>query len=331
MGRGKGPQFVSHCDLCAEQTSKTHVYTKVGYRILRCDRCGLVSTDYSNQDTDLAAIYDEGYFEGGQTDGYADYGSAESVFRKQFFHRVKEIQNHQDSGRLLDIGCAYGFFLEEAGRVFKSTGVDLSAHGVQEAQKRGLDARLGTIDKMGFESESFDVVTLWDTIEHLPSPRTVLEGVFELLKPGGLLVVSTGDVDSILSKLTRSHWRLLTPPQHTFYFSKRTLRSLSESVGFATRKLAYEWRYIPLGLGLYQLTSRVLHRPMPTLGMSLGVYVNLFDVMTLWAVKPYPRRDGPSRPAGANQQAGDPVEEKTWGYPGKTRGGKATGPTLGRA
>jgi hypothetical protein len=100
------------CPACLTRTEHRLLYTKNGCDILRCAACGLGRAQAN--DFDPGAYYTEDYFSGGQADGYADYRGAEPVLRREFANTVEFIRQFRDGGRLLDVGCAYGFFLQEA-------------------------------------------------------------------------------------------------------------------------------------------------------------------------------------------------------------------------
>ena len=100
------------CPACGALTPHRYLYAKNGCDILRCAQCGLGRADATHFDP--AAYYTDDYFSGGHADGYADYRGAEPVLRREFARTVDFIRRHRAGGKLLDIGCAYGFFLQEA-------------------------------------------------------------------------------------------------------------------------------------------------------------------------------------------------------------------------
>src|SRR5262249_29294501 len=104
------------CPACAAPTEHRLLYSKNGSDILRCEQCGLGRAQASGFDP--GTYYTDDYFSGGHADGYADYRGAEPVLRREFAGTVDFIRRHREGGRLLDVGCAYGFFLEEAKRFY---------------------------------------------------------------------------------------------------------------------------------------------------------------------------------------------------------------------
>src|SRR5262249_42933072 len=113
------------CPACAQPTEHRLLYSKNGCDILRCPPCGLGRAPAGGFDP--GSSYTDDYFSGGHADGYADYRGAEPVLRREFAGTVDFIRRHRDSGRLLDVGCAYGFFLQEAKRAFDVSGIEIAA------------------------------------------------------------------------------------------------------------------------------------------------------------------------------------------------------------
>ena len=283
----------SACVLCGgapEQHSV--VYRKWGYPILKCRACGLGSTLVSS-DFEPFYQYNRDYFHGssGYTDGsggYADYSGSEPVLRTEFRRCLFALRRHGcEAGRLLEIGCAYGFFLSEAQGYFDCHGIEIAKDAVDFCRSRGLEVHRGTpekelLDRLG----RFDAVVLLDVIEHLPAPLDTLRLATRHLRQGGAVMISTGDWDSYLSRLMRRHWRLMTPPEHLFFFSLTTLARMLEKVGLRIVHTDRPWKWVPLGLIAHQLGQRVgarvrlLEKP-----QRLALPINLFDAVRVIAVK----------------------------------------------
>src|SRR5688500_16629863 len=104
------------CPACGAATPHRYLYAKNGCDILRCTQCGLGRADAAHFDP--AAYYTGDYFSGGHADGYADYRGTEPVLRREFARTVDFIRHYRAGGKLLDVGCAYGFFLQEARKHF---------------------------------------------------------------------------------------------------------------------------------------------------------------------------------------------------------------------
>jgi 2-polyprenyl-3-methyl-5-hydroxy-6-metoxy-1,4-benzoquinol methylase len=148
-------------------------------------------------------------------------------------------------GRILDVGCSSGLFLELARREgWGPHGVELSERAVKAAKRNfGLNAFCGTLAQARFPDASFDAVTLWDDIEHFDDPKADLVEVARVTRPGGVLVISTPNCASLfhaighlMQRLTLGHARpllqLLYPDKHNTYFSPPTLAAMLRGAGF---------------------------------------------------------------------------------------------------
>ncbi len=143
-----------------------------------------------------------------------------------------------EPGRILDVGCAMGFFLVDARKAgWEVTGIEISEYSSACARKRFklniLTGELGDlVRKNEIETGSFDVVTIWDTLEHVQDPSGLLKAVNQVLKEEGLLFISTLNIDSLVSKADGKDWHFFAPPMHLFYFSERTLKGFLRKAGF---------------------------------------------------------------------------------------------------
>jgi 2-polyprenyl-3-methyl-5-hydroxy-6-metoxy-1,4-benzoquinol methylase len=147
--------------------------------------------------------------------------------------QVRLIQKYASGTNLLDIGCAQGFFLFSASKAgYTTRGIEISQDAAAYAIKEfGLDVEAKPFEELRFPESSFDVVTLWQVLEHVPYPLTVLKEVYRILKPGGLVVASTPNIESIPAKILRKKWwdikRL-----HINQFNTKTLADILHNAGF---------------------------------------------------------------------------------------------------
>ncbi len=226
------------CDLCGG-TSRRHLYDVNGYEIVECRTCGLVFVATLVAPEDLITLYDEPYYESPDAVGYGGYSEAEARKRHHDRTLLDEIEKLGRRGAMLEVGCAYGFFLDEArSRGWRVRGVEPSVHAADYArQKLGLDVSSTPFTDLPVEPESLDAIALWDVIEHLPNPRETVQSAREWLRFGGVIAISTGDVRSLSARIHGADWSLMTPPWHQFYFSRSTLRRLLEESGFEVVRL----------------------------------------------------------------------------------------------
>lgn len=269
------------CPACSEATAQRFLYSKNGCDILQCAECGLGRAQATGFDPD--AYYTGDYFSGGHADGYADYRGAEPVLRREFANTVDFIRKHRASGRLLDVGCAYGFFLQEARRFFDVAGIEIAEDAAAYCRQRGLRVFTGVADEGNLaQLGMMDVIVLLDVVEHLPSPHETLALCARYLTPGGLLMITTGDFASPYARLSSARWRLMTPPQHLWYFTRESIRRISHPLGLSMESYDHPWKVVPISLIAFQIRRMLGIRTTGTSTTSgVGLPVNLFDAMRI--------------------------------------------------
>jgi 2-polyprenyl-3-methyl-5-hydroxy-6-metoxy-1,4-benzoquinol methylase len=274
-------RVIRRCPACGCATSHEHLYTKQGCDILRCQACGLGRAEACG--FDAASYYNDEYFCGRHADGYADYVGAEFILRRQFARDVRRIRRLRPSGRLLEIGCAHGFFLQEAKRYFDVIGIELAAEAAAHCRRNGLNVITGAVCPDLLERVGpVDVVVMLDVIEHLPDPHEALSLCARRLRPGGLIVLTTGDFGSLAARCAGVGWRLMTPPQHLWFFTVESFRRWTPHLGMQLRAVDHPWKLVPLSLIAFQLARMTGRRWVtPSRVNRMGVPVNLFDAMRI--------------------------------------------------
>jgi len=251
------PEGESTCDcpLCGG-ARRRRLVTRRGFDVVRCRDCRLVYVWPQPTPAELEALYGSGGY-------HAEVDEAER--RRTFARRLRQIEKLEPRrGRVLDVGCSKGYFLDVArAEGWDAVGVELNAHAVDAARARGLDVRQGGLADQPFDEGSFDVVTLFDLLEHTADPRATLEACRRVLRPGGLLVVTTPNIDGLVPRVTwwlfartLGAWDHPTPPGHLVQFSRRTLRRALEGSGFEVVALRSE--HIPVGYSVGKLENSVM-------------------------------------------------------------------------
>jgi SAM-dependent methyltransferase len=235
------------CILCNGRHTK-RVLVKGSWSIVKCEGCGLVSVSghHAIGKAKLKDLYDKNYFTGETYNNYID----EYVERARLFNsKFSLLKRHLPRlGRLLDVGAATGFFLDVARRNgYEVFGIEISEFASAYAREHlNLNVITGQIENARFPSEYFDIITMWDVLEHLPNPVQALQHARRLLKPSGILVIETLDVNCLNARILRGRWPLYTPPLHLFYFSKTTLGLILSRTGFRMSDVIPIQTYSPL-------------------------------------------------------------------------------------
>jgi 2-polyprenyl-3-methyl-5-hydroxy-6-metoxy-1,4-benzoquinol methylase len=287
------------CNLCEAPIGpgQRPRWVKDGYEVFQCSSCGLFFRGDLPTPEELLSIYAPGYFrreEGGDANGYADYLSDEFEHRLTARRRVDRLDSASRRGRLLDVGAAAGFFIDEAqAQGWKAQGVDVSPDmSAWGREQLGLEIATGLFQASDYPAASFDAVTMWDYIEHSIDPAGDFAKAAQVLRPGGVLMLSTGDAASIVARLSGRRWHLLTPRHHNFFFTVDTLGRYLAGSGFevvSTRHPGahYSLRYIVHKLGTMAPRSTALRRLSAAVDASpLGersLRLNLFDIATIIA------------------------------------------------
>lgn len=195
---------------------------------------------------------------------------------------------------MLEVGCAYGFFLDEARSVFEHVaGVDVADAAVSYARQRfGVEAQVVDFPSADIVGR-FDFVCMWDTLEHVPHPDAFVRKAHELLRSGGHLCITTGDLGSINARMRGPKWRQIHPPSHVNYFSRATLTVMLERLGFTVVGIETAAYYhtvfdvcqiVALRGGVVGRVSRLVARVLgERLGNRLGFWVDLGDILFVTA------------------------------------------------
>ena len=235
------------CPLCGRdlpefyRAGRDRAYGAPGqFQLVRCRNCRLVYLNPRPTEDEIGVLYPP------------DYEPHQIVRRRLgllrrvdvgygMSKRARFVERHVSRrGDALDVGCGTGeFLLELRVRGWQVVGQEVSDFASRIAIEAGLDVRTCTLDRCGFEAESFDLVTLWDVVEHLHDPLAVLREVRRILRPSGLLVLSTPDLESPDSRLFTDWWHGLEIPRHLVLFGPETIGQALQYAGFQSVERKY--------------------------------------------------------------------------------------------
>ncbi len=210
---------------------------KNGYALTRCVACGLIHTDLrGDYATFVDRYYQRGYFTGDRSRiAYVNYEDDKSYITANMRKLLSYLHFYKSSGKLLDVGCALGFFTELALQAgYDAYGIDPSEYAVKKAKKLvGVDrVRKAKLSDISDSSNVYDVVAMFDVFEHLADPVQDLCTVRKLLKDDGIIIIATGDTDSLFARMLGRRWTFYNPPQHLYYFNRDNLTKLLRQGGF---------------------------------------------------------------------------------------------------
>ena len=279
----------SACPCCDSPELTDHYY-----KTLKCQKCGHAWFPEELIKIEPSELYGESYFQGNE---YPDYLGDEESLKLNFRKYCKKIIKVNSKGsKLLEIGCAYGFFLDVAKNYFDVMGVDVSEDVIKKARDRHLNVICADFAKHPPKLPPLDIICLWDTIEHLLHPLDYLKMANQKLNKGGHLFLTTSDVSSFLAKVQGSNWRQYHPPTHVHYFSRKSLKMALEKAGFKTQKISVlsQWHSLKHILGAFRIhgrtsfsrkTAKFLEKLCPKLLNKFSFPVPTTDILWVHGIK----------------------------------------------
>jgi len=263
------------CPVC-DDTHSRPAYFKFGLPLVKCQGCGLVYANPRLTAEEIWQRYSPDYFWNeympalGVTDGQFDL----NYFDSRHSAMLRFIARHRPApGRLIEIGAGAGFFLKAAERAgWSVAGIEISTEGVEFATTRlGLEIRRESAEALSFPDASFDVVVMFDVIEHLLDLVAALARVKAVLRPGGLLVVTTPNLHALSRLALGSEWAVLSPAEHLYNFTEASLGLLLRRAEFG--EVAFERHFD--GLGVYEtMNPRYSHAPASVRNRIFSTFVS---------------------------------------------------------
>lgn len=259
---------VDQCFLCG---SKRRVLKykisrfKIKFQYKQCLKCGMLYMDPMVSRASIPKLYEKGYYTGGADYNYFDERKNKKIVTAARLSRVKNISKfvNLNNAKLLDIGCSFGGFLEAVSKLYPSCdlyGTEISDFAYRHLKKNSkIKTFKGGISQINFPPQFFDVITMLEVIEHLPSPRKDLGTAQKLLKPGGLLIIQTPNIGSLEVRIKKARFTNFLPG-HLVLFSRETLRQLLKKTGFKVKKFYYV-DIDPLIYSKYKLFQKECKKP----------------------------------------------------------------------
>lgn len=282
------------CPICGLGVNKLFC-EKNNHKIYNCGNCDIAFV-WPIPDN-LKTIYQESYFKNNAGEkkefGYADYDKDKEPMKEVFNLYLKKISGLANGKKIFDIGAATGYFLDLAKeKGWQTSGIEISEFAANEAKKRGHNVFCGNLPELDIKGK-YDVITMWDVLEHFDSPKKYLFAAFEMLNPDGLLVINTIDKNSWWAKVMGRRWQLIVPPEHLFYYSPKGLQYLLEQSGFEIKemnkigkkfslayifKMLYNWQGLNIWKNMFDYFDKPFWR-------KFSIPINLRDNIFVIAVK----------------------------------------------
>jgi len=271
------------------QEHQKGVFDLDSFPIVKCNQCDLIfvnpriSAEANNKYYEFSLPHDREFLDKHFFETYP-------IHKNRLNRYIKLINKYKKTGRLLDVGCGNGYFLTRASASgFQVEGQEISPLFINYCRNElGLIVHSEELVANNLETGSYDVITLFDVIEHVYQPDELLMECNRLLKSDGILVVTTHDAGNFLAKLYRDNWHMIYPIGHVYYFSQKTLRSLLHKAGFQEKYhgLAYiadETWYKTLFNYLVSIMKSIILR-----SMIIYIYkpqTKIFPFLTRWRIE----------------------------------------------
>lgn len=236
------------CNLCGQDNTEL-LFSKNEFQIVRCCNCSLVYVNPRPDEKKIRELYEEHYFKGAEEEVLLESNLQQYRFKEQ----LKRLERYKKNGKVLDIGCGAGYFLEVAkSNGWEPWGIEPSKFAAEEAKKKMENIFNGSIDEAEYSDNFFDLITMWQVLEHLNDPFIILKRLYRMLKKDRLLVVEVPDFNCLESKRLKERWSQIHPPLHLYYFTSLTLSNLLKKAGFSIIKI----EQVPSGTGFGEKLKR---------------------------------------------------------------------------
>jgi len=224
------------CQICNNKNHRSFMTVKDHdksdkFHLMECSSCGLVSVYPIPSGQKLNEYYKKEYYtlpEKGIV-GYLEETLNKAVFKTH----LKHIKRYAKIGKLLDLGSGNGYFLKFAKENnWQTLGVEMSPDASKYATEQKLEILNDSIENVNLPKNEFEVVTMFNVLEHMTNLNSILRKVRDSLKPNGLLVIEVPNLDSLQRKVFKNSWCHLDVPRHIFHFRKRSFLKLIRKYEF---------------------------------------------------------------------------------------------------
>ena len=216
---------------CCHSFKRKKLFERFSKDILQCEDCGLgYMAEFPKHLPDV--VSDEEYLPSQQGSYISNVDYRKKRFGNERLNIIKKFSKRSPGEtRLLDVGCGTGWFLEQAlENGFNAEGLELGQDLAEYTSKRlGIKVNCCPLEELS--GECYDVITLFDVIEHVPNPSQVMESIYSKLNPGGICLLFTPNLESLGFHLIKERSSLVMPAEHLFYFTQKSLAQIVNRAG----------------------------------------------------------------------------------------------------
>ena len=239
MNADTSPLLIQHCPVGCDAPLVASAIVLPEGALLRCAACGqLVSQITTAAYRRSMAAFDSPGF---NLPSGAEAARRVALARRRLARAARLLGKTPGEIRLLDVGCSRGDFVAAAVQLgFQAEGVEPATHIAAAARAAGLSVHAGLLEEQRFAAASFDVVTLFEVIEHLPAPLALLRECHRILRPNGILIASTGNTASWTVAAMQARWDYFQVAQdagHVSFFNPRSIALIAARTGFGVEHI----------------------------------------------------------------------------------------------
>lgn len=273
---------LSQCHLCSSSKLRTKHVLK-HYEILECMDCGLLAQSPLPSYKELYAIYnDTEYWERPYFREFrVGYDRSSNTVRMYEWALARLERLCHGKGQLLDVGCATGVFLHiAANRGWDTSGIDGSVFAAEYAKRDfGLDVKQGMVEDVSLPASRYHVISLWDVIEHLRTPKQTVSKLSQALRPNGIMLIYTPNASSLVRQMApildfvippkpKTFVEMVYSPLHIYYFNPKTMKTLLERNSIEVLEV-YQLPMSPERAGHGTPSRRIILRFLDAIGRML--------------------------------------------------------------
>lgn len=240
----------SKCPLCNQETTIAlytvtkdyqNAHDQTSYKAYKCSECNIIFQYPFPNEEDFDNLYPDDYYAHSEDDNIPFLTKVlDSILQKKItiLSPIKKsiypyLEIIKQANKILDIGCGKGLFLDVLKKNGKETyGLEPDLNAVEILKKKGHHATQGNISASPYESNYFDLITMFQVFEHIEDPSTLINEVYRILKPGGYFIIETPNIESDLAS-NKNLWRSLEFPRHLILHSPKSISNLLKNANFS--------------------------------------------------------------------------------------------------